>query len=75
MYFILLILTDGEINDMKETIEQIEDISKKNLPMSIIIVGLGNEDFSNMVRLDGDDLSLKDGISDIIQFVKYKDVV
>lgn len=75
MYFIILILTDGEINDMNETIDQIEDISKKNLPISIIIVGLGNEDFSNMVRLDGDDLSLKDDISDIVQFVKFKDVV
>jgi hypothetical protein len=45
------------------------------LPISIIIVGVGNEDFSNMVRLDGDDMSLRENISDIVQFVKFKDVV
>jgi hypothetical protein len=75
MYFIILILTDGEINDMNETIDQIAEISQKNLPISIIIVGVGNEDFSNMVRLDGDDMSLRENISDIVQFVKFKDVV
>lgn len=71
MYHIILILTDGAIHDMKETIEEIADISKKLLPVSIIIVGLGNEDFSNMVRLDGDDYAIKVGVRDIVQFVKY----
>ncbi len=70
-----MILTDGAIHDMKETIDVIADISKKLLPVSIIIVGLGNEDFSNMVRLDGDDYAIKVGVRDIVQFVKYQDVV
>lgn len=58
MFHVVLILTDGDIHDLKETIEEIIDASKRNLPMSIIIVGVGNEDFSSMVRLDGDDYAL-----------------
>ncbi len=58
MYHILLILTDGDIHDMQETIDEIADIYTRNLPVSIIIVGVGSENFSSMVRLDGDDLAL-----------------
>lgn len=39
-YFILLILTDGEIHDMKTTIDAI--IASSHLPLSIIIIGVGN---------------------------------
>lgn len=52
-YIILLILTDGQINDMDDTISKIIDCC--NLPLSIIIVGLGDADFTNMEILDGDD--------------------
>ena len=41
-YFVLLILTDGNIHDMVETKRMIVEASK--LPCSIIIVGVGNED-------------------------------
>lgn len=41
MYHILLILTDGEIHDMEETKNII--IKASSLPLSIIIVGVGNE--------------------------------
>ncbi len=58
MFHVVLILTDGDIHDLKETMVEIIDASKRNLPMSIIIVGVGNEDFSSMVRLDGDDYAL-----------------
>ena len=57
-YFVLLILTDGEIHDMVETKRMIVEISK--LPCSIIIVGVGNEDFDMMHELDSDDKLLKD---------------
>lgn len=66
MYFVMLILTDGEIHDIKETIDEIADISIKKLPVSFVIVGVGNEDFSNMVRLDGDDVALRVGANDIV---------
>ena len=43
-YFVLLILTDGIITDLDLTIAAI--VKASNLPMSVIIVGVGNEDFS-----------------------------
>jgi vacuolar-type H+-ATPase subunit F/Vma7 len=52
-YFILLLLTDGIINDMQKTIDEI--VRGSGLPLSIIIVGVGNEDFSSMHQLDADD--------------------
>ena len=57
MYHILLILTDGAIHDMKDTKDLIVECSE--YPMSIIIVGIGDADFSNMVELDGDDVILR----------------
>jgi copine 5/8/9 len=57
-YYILFILTDGEIHDMKETVDCLVEISSRNLPISVVIVGVGNEDFANMVRLDGDEVAV-----------------
>ena len=45
-YLILMIITDGVIHDMDETIRLI--VKGADLPLSIIIVGVGNDDFSNM---------------------------
>jgi hypothetical protein len=42
-YNILLILTDGEIHDMQATVDLIVQASE--LPLSIIIIGVGNEKF------------------------------
>lgn len=52
-YFILLMLTDGVISDMPDTIRSI--IRASRLPMSIIIVGVGNADFTAMDQLDCDE--------------------
>ena len=57
-YFILLIITDGIINDMKQTKDEIVAMSNENLPISIIIVGVGNADFSKMDELGTLSLSL-----------------
>jgi hypothetical protein len=57
-YHVLLILTDGEISDFKETKDEIVALS--NLPCSIIIVGVGNASFHEMEKLDGDDGILRD---------------
>ena len=51
-YFVLLILTDGIITDFEDTKRAI--VSASDLPMSIIIIGVGNEDFSAMEELDSD---------------------
>ncbi|KAK5861631.1 hypothetical protein PBY51_017090 [Eleginops maclovinus] len=74
-YFILLILTDGVITDMADTREAI--VQASHLPMSVIIVGIGSADFSDMQMLDGDDgilRSLKGEpvLRDIVQFVPFR---
>ena len=73
-YHILMILTDGVIDDLNETIDLIVEASL--LPLSIIIVGIGNEDFSKMDVLDGDDTPLtsstgKQRMRDLVQFVRF----
>lgn len=73
-YFILLILTDGIITDMYDTKEAIVDAS--SLPLSIIIVGIGNADFSAMDELDSDTTVLtapsgRKAQRDIVQFVPF----
>ena len=74
-YTVLLILTDGAIHDMQNSVDQIVEMSK--LPISIIIVGIGNADFSKMDTLDSDDVLLQGtrgtAKRDIVQFVPYKD--
>lgn len=74
-YFILLILTDGAISDRHETMKAI--IAASHLPMSIIIVGIGNADFSSMNELDSDNglLSIDGRVAsrDIVQFVPFRD--
>uniref|UniRef100_A0AAX7V4N4 C2 domain-containing protein n=1 Tax=Astatotilapia calliptera TaxID=8154 RepID=A0AAX7V4N4_ASTCA len=75
-YFILLILTDGVITDMADTREAI--VHASHLPMSVIIVGVGNADFTDMQILDGDDGILRSPkgepvLRDIVQFVPFKD--
>lgn len=51
-YNVLLLLTDGTIHDMPATIDLVCELA--NHPVSIIIVGVGNADFSAMEELDGD---------------------
>ena len=75
-YHVLLIVTDGVITDMGNTKEAI--INASHLPMSIIIVGVGQADFSRMDELDGDGGLLshngKTAVRDIVQFVPYREV-
>lgn len=74
-YFVLLIITDGEITDLDQTRQAIVNASK--LPMSIIIVGVGSAEFQAMEFLDGDDgvlksLSGEPAVRDIVQFVPFR---
>uniref|UniRef100_A0A671Z1W3 Copine-3 n=1 Tax=Sparus aurata TaxID=8175 RepID=A0A671Z1W3_SPAAU len=74
-YYVLLIITDGVITDMDETRSAIVNASR--LPMSIIIVGVGNADFDAMEFLDGDDGRLRSqtgeaAMRDIVQFVPFR---
>lgn len=51
-YEILLILTDGDITDMEETMDAIVEAS--DLPISIIIAGIGGDGFEKLIKLDAD---------------------
>ena len=48
----MLLLTDGVIHDMSQTKNLICELAE--LPCSIIIIGVGDADFSAMNELDGD---------------------
>ena len=74
-YYVLLILTDGIITDFEDTKDAI--VSASELPMSIIIVGVGYEDFSAMEALDCDKGLLtssrgKLATRDVVQFVEMR---
>ena len=74
-YNILMILTDGIIDDMDATIDSLVEASY--LPISVIIIGIGDADFSNMNILDADDEPLIDkngrkADRDLVQFVPFK---
>lgn len=71
-YFVLLIVTDGIISDMEQTKRAIVEASKS--PLSIIICGVGDAEFTSMQELDCDDSLLRAGNGqvaerDIVQFV------
>ena len=75
-YNILMILTDGKIDDMRETIDALVEASY--LPISVIIVGIGNGNFGNMDILDADENPLYDrnhrkADRDLVQFVPFND--
>ena len=76
-YNILLIITDGLIIDLGKTIDEI--VRGSDLPLSIIIVGVGNEDFSAMNQLDADRIPLfsqkyyRKASRDIVQFVPFSE--
>ncbi|KAL0464035.1 UNVERIFIED_CONTAM: protein BONZAI 1 [Sesamum latifolium] len=77
-YFVLLIITDGVITDLQETKDAF--VMASDLPLSILIVGVGGADFKEMEILDadkGDRLESSTGrvaSRDIVQFVPFRDV-
>ena len=50
-YYILLIITDGVINDIEETIHEIVEAS--HTPLSIIIVGVGELGSQIQIQISG----------------------
>merc|ERR1719240_28485 len=76
-YYVLLVITDGVITDMQDTISTI--VRASDTPLSIVIVGVGNADFDAMDVLDADDEPLRCQRTrqlmkrDIVQFVPYRD--
>jgi len=77
-YFVLLIITDGVITDLQETKDAL--VRASDLPLSILIVGVGGADFREMEVLDADNgrrIESSTGrvaTRDIVQFVPMRDV-
>lgn len=67
-YSILLILTDGEVTDEQQTKIALKKVS--SAPLSVVIVGVGNADFSKMRFLDRVHES-ESGMRDIVKFVEF----
>jgi hypothetical protein len=67
-YTILLILSDGAVSNVEETTRAIHEAG--DAPMSIVIVGIGDADFSSMHFLDNFQDN-NDGGRDICQFVEF----
>ena len=75
IYYILMILSDGQINDMSQTCDAL--VEAANLPISVIIIGIGSADFTNMNILDGDEIPITSSAGekikrDIVQFVEFR---
>lgn len=72
-----MIITDGQISDIEATVDQV--VYGSDLPLSIIIVGVGSANFDNMDRLDADEVPLYSQYyrrrmsADIVQFVPFRE--
>ncbi|KAK4485648.1 hypothetical protein RD792_008291, partial [Penstemon davidsonii] len=77
-YYVLLIITDGVVSNLQETMDAL--VKASDLPLSILIVGVGNADFKAMEILDADNgcrLESSTGriaTRDIVQFVPMREV-
>ena len=74
-YLVFIILTDGEIYDMPKVVDLIVEMA--TLPISVIIIGVGNAKFEKMNMLDGEtalvDSKGRRQERDIVQFVQFRD--
>ena len=57
-YMILMILTDGVLNDKNEVKNLLVKCGR--LPLSIIIIGIGNENWDDMRDIDDNDCVITD---------------
>jgi len=71
-YTVLLVVTDGEINDMEATKQALLQAAQQ--PLSVIIVGVGSADFTNMKLLDRLVVhQANQPPRDIVQFVAFNE--
>jgi hypothetical protein len=76
-YMILMLVTDGDIEDFQEVADQVVEAGR--LPLSIIIIGISQdkrERWPLMKKLDDNNLQLKDSLGrkserDIVKFVEF----
>ena len=70
-YTVILLVTDGGLTDTEETKRVLVRLSE--LPVSVVLVGVGEGDMTSMEQLDSDKARLCSGgrqaARDIVQFV------
>lgn len=77
-YYVLLIITDGVITDLQETKEVL--VKASDLPLSILIVGVGGADYKEMEIFDADKSGRIESTTglvasrDMVHFVPFRDV-
>ena len=69
-----MILTNGMIDDLQPTIDAL--VEGSFLPLSVVIIGIGEFDFTKMIILDGDDIPITSSkgvkrMRDLVQFVPF----
>eukprot|EP01060_Flectonema_neradi_P034306 TRINITY_DN597_c1_g2_i2.p1 TRINITY_DN597_c1_g2~~TRINITY_DN597_c1_g2_i2.p1 ORF type:complete len:656 (+),score=113.91 TRINITY_DN597_c1_g2_i2:92-2059(+) len=74
-YQIVLIITDGNCNDLQATTDMIVDSSDE--PISIVIIGVGGGNFADMEALSADEKPLRSSdkklmVRDIVGFVPFR---
>ena len=74
-YTILLLLTDGAFSDLSQVVDCI--VSASGYPLSLVIIGIGTDEFVGMQVLDADSSRLMNSkgqpaVRDIVQFVSYE---
>lgn len=69
-YTILLIVSDGAVSDKDSTARVLNEVADS--PLSIVIVGVGNADFTSMEFLD-DSTGSKRDIAQFVQFNKHSE--
>ena len=75
-YNILLIISDGYVDDIQDIINNIIESAK--IPLSIVIIGIGEDVTEDMKRLNGENGKLRDSKGkylekDIVQYVHFND--
>lgn len=75
VYTVLVLLTDGNFADFQDVADAI--VAAAELPLSIVIVGVGGSDKSLLDVLDGDEKRLCDSMGipasrDIVQYVPFQ---
>ena len=73
-YLIMLVLTDGGLQDYPEVCDLL--IQCGRLPLSVIMVGIGNGDFSLLRSIDDNTMLMTDGKGqrterDLVTFVNF----